>query len=145
MDIIQLVNDSWGWTGINAIELVTENDFGNLIVKDSEDGFWRVCPEDVYCEIIANSIADYNNLIKDEEFLLDWNMTSMISEAIELLGPLKEGYKYHMVMPGVLGGEYNGSNFNTAPLKEIIMFSGELGNKIKDLPDGEQVKFKIIE
>ena len=54
MNIIDEVIESWGWVGIRPAEIVAENDFGNLIIKDAEDNFWRLCPEDVYCEIVAS-------------------------------------------------------------------------------------------
>ena len=145
MNIINEIIASWGWVGVKPTEIVAENEFGNLILKDAEDKFWRLCPEDVYCEVVAESIDDYNKLINDDEFLHDWNMTVMVNEATEILGTLKEGYKYCMVIPGVLNGEYNGTNFKTAPLVEIIRLSGDLGKQIKDLPDGAEIKLKVID
>jgi len=145
MNIISEVKKYWGWVGINPAEIVAENDFGNLIIKDADNKFWRLCPEDVYCEVVAESIDDYNQLINDDDFLNDWNMTVMVDEAVEMLGPLKEDYKYYLVIPGVLNGEYSGTNISTAPFIEIIKLSGDLGKRIKDLPDGAEVKLKVIE
>ena len=144
MNIISEIIESWGWVGINPTEIVAENEFGNLIIKDADNKFWRLCPEDVYCEVVAESIDDYNKLINDHEFLNDWNMTVMVNEATEMLGALKEGYKYYMVIPGILNGEYSGTNIQTAPFVEIISLSGNLGKKIKDLPDGAEVKLEVI-
>ena len=72
MSIVSEVREAWGWTGIDPQEVVVENDFGNLIIRDSANRFWRLCPEDIYCEVIADSIEAYNALINDEEFLGDW-------------------------------------------------------------------------
>jgi len=144
MDILHEIKDAWGWVGIDPQEIVVENEFGNLIVKDSKNRFWRLCPEDVYCEVVAESIEEYNTLIKDEEFLEDWFMSAMVEHAKNTLGKLEPGYKYYMVIPGVLGGEYGGSNVKTAPLHEIIRFSGDLGRQIKDLPDDEQIEIKWV-
>ncbi len=143
--MIDLVNQSWSWTGIEPEEIVDENDFGNLIIKDIHDRFWRICPEDVYCKVIADSIEEYNELIENQEFLNDWNMTTLLNEIIELLGELKPGHKYHMSIPGVVGGEYMATNFKQVPLKEMMLFSGDLGHQIKDLPDGHSIDFRIIE
>lgn len=105
MSILNEIKDAWGWVGIEPQELVIENEFGNLIIKDFSDKFWRLCPEDVYCEIVAESIEEYNALIKNKEFLEDWFMSALVQEAESSLGKLEPGYKYHMVIPGVLGGE----------------------------------------
>ena len=145
MSIIDEVIKSWGWTGIKPVELVAENEFGNLILKDADDKFWRLCPEDVYCEVIADSVESYNKLINTDEFLIDWNMTVMVDEATEMLGPLQDGYKYTLKIPGVLDGEYCGSNLTTATFNEIIQTSGDLGKQIKDLPDGAKVNFTVTD
>ena len=144
MDILKEVKDSWGWIGIDPIEVIAENDFGNLILKDSEAKFWRLCPEDVYCEIIANSVEEYNELVKDLEFNEDWFMESIVAEANKRLGPLKDGYKYYLVIPGILGGEYRGSNIQSVPFHEVIRYSGAIGLQVKDLPDGAEVNLKVF-
>ncbi|MFK5914878.1 MAG: DUF1851 domain-containing protein [Woeseiaceae bacterium] len=145
MNIINEIIASWSWTGIKPTEIVAENEFGNLIIKDADNKFWRLCPEDVYCEVVAESIDDYNTLINDDEFLNDWNMTVMVKEATVMLGALKEGDKYYMVIPGILNGEYSGKNIQMAPFIEIISLSGNLGKEIKDLPDGAKVELKVID
>ena len=145
MNMIEEVKEAWGWVGINPVEIVTENEFGNLIIKDAEDKFWRLCPEEVYCEVIAESIGAYNLLIKDANFLDDWNMAGLLDGAIKKLGPLKEGYKYYLAVPGILDGDYNASNIKTAPLDKIIKWSGDLGLQVKDLPEGAEVDLKEID
>jgi hypothetical protein len=37
MSIVDAINDSWGWNGIDAVEVVAENEFGNLLIKDRTD------------------------------------------------------------------------------------------------------------
>lgn len=145
MNMIDEVKAAWGWVGINPVEIVTENEFGNLIIKDAEDKFWRLCPEEVYCEVVAESVGAYNMLIKDRKFLDDWNMAGLLDSAVKKLGPLKEGYKYYLAVPGILNGDYSASNIKTAPFEKIIKWSGDLGHQVKDLPDGAEVELKVIE
>jgi len=47
MDMISEIIEAWGWVGIRPREILYENEFGNLIIKDVEGKFWRLCPEDV--------------------------------------------------------------------------------------------------
>lgn len=145
MNIIEEVKEAWGWVGINPTEIVTENEFGNLIIKDAENKFWRLCPEEVFCEVIAESVAAYNLLITDAKFVDDWNMSGMVDAAIKSLGSLKEGYKFYLAIPGILNGEYKVSNIKTAPFVKIIKWSGELGYQVKDLQDGSEVELKDID
>ena len=144
MNLLDEIRQAWGWVGIEPEEVVNENEFGNLIVRDAGHQFWRLCPEDVYCEVIAKTIEQYNSVIKEEDFLEDWFMSAMVEQAEQTLGKLEPGYKYHMVIPGVLGGEYGGDNIKIAPLVEIIRFSGGLGKKIKDLPPGSEITLRVV-
>ena len=144
MDILGEVKAFWGWSGVNPVEVVTENEFGNLILKDINNQFWRLCPEDAYCEVIAQSIDEYNELIQREDFLDDWFMTSMVEEAKKKLGELTANRKYYMITPGVLGGEYGGNNIKITTLPKLIRFGGDLGKQIKDQPEGSEVNVELM-
>ena len=143
--ILEIITDAWGWAGLVPEEIVGENEFGNLIVRDVNGVYWRICPEDVYCEIIAKSREELDSLSTDPEFLKDWYMRSLVEIARSKLGDLKDGYKYCLAIPGVLGGSYDGDNINTVPLDELIALSGDIGQQLKDLPDGSQVKLKVVD
>ncbi len=138
MNILEEVKAAWGWSGIEPVELVTENEFGNLILKDAEDKFWRVCPEEITCEVVADSIESYNELIQDEEFNEDWFMADMVAIAEKKLGGLKEGHKFQLVIPGALGGDYDAKNIKSTSFVDLIKSSGELGKKVADLPEGAE-------
>lgn len=145
MSIVEEIKESWGWVGIEPVEVVGENDFGNLMIKDTAGKYWRLCPEDVYCEVVAENREELDALSTDQEFLEDWYMETLVEVAKDNLGPLEESRKFYLVIPGALGGEYGINNIKTAPLVEIIRYSGDVGKQIKDLPDGAQVKLKIID
>ncbi len=145
MSIVKVIEEAWDWVGIEPAEVVGENDFGNLIIKDIHGKFWRLCPEDVYCRVVAENRAELDALSHDQEFLGDWYMSSLVEQAKASLGPLQPGRKYHLVIPGVLGGAYSAENIRTVPQFEQIRFSGDIGRQIQELPDGAQVKLKVIE
>ena len=144
MNLLELVSEYWAWSGISPDELVVSNDFGNLIIKDTDDKFWRLCPEDVYCTVVADSIEAYNKLIEDESFAEDWHMVSMLVEAKKTLGDLNEGERYCLKVPGVLGGDYSGANVIKAPLETIIKSSGKLGKHIADKDEGATIDLEKI-
>ena len=143
--MIDIIKESWGWTGINPVKVVRENEFGNLIIKDSSGKYWRLCPEDIYCTIVANTKQELEALSNDQEFLHDWQMVTLVETAKEKLGPLSEGRKYCLKVPGILGGEYGGNNLATISLAELISASGHIGKQIKDLPDGTEIELKVTE
>jgi hypothetical protein len=145
MSVIEAVRAGWGWSGIDAVEVVDENDFGNLMVKDATGRYWRLCPEDLYCAIVAEDRQALDALSNDQTFLRDWSVSGWVDRAFEMLGVLPEGRKYCLKIPGVFGGEYGGANLATIGLEELVRASGDIARQIKDLPDGAQVQFKVTE
>lgn len=144
MSIIQGITDSWSWVGIEPDEIVGENDFGNLIIKDSFHRYWRLCPEDAYCEVIAQNRVELDELSKDQDFLEDWHMKNLVQQAKEKYGELSENHKYCLVIPGVLGGAYDISNIKIAPLTEIVMLSGDIAKQIQELPEGAEITLNVV-
>ena len=145
MELIAIVEDAWGWAGLKPVQIVGDNDFGNLMVKDKSGRYWRLCPEDLYCKVVANSKAELDRLSQDQEFLHDWNMTELVQQARERFGPLAPGFKYCLKIPGTLGGEYGGDNLATISLGGLVSASGHIAQQIEALPDGAQVKLSIVD
>lgn len=142
-NILDTVKEAWGWTGIQPDEVISDNAFGNLIVKDIKGKYWRICPEDAYCKAVAENQKELKALSSDEEFLEDWNMEALLEKAKAVLGDLTEGNKYCFVIPGVLGGEYGIDNIRKAPLEEVIGISGDIGKQIVNLPEDSKVILKV--
>ena len=144
MSVIEAIRAAWGWTGIEPQEVVGDNDFGNLIVKDVQGRYWRISPEDCHCRVVAHDRAELDGLSTDQDFLRDWYMSALADQAYVKLGVLPDGHRYCLRIPGVLGGEYGGDNLTTAPLADIIRFSGDLARQIDELPDGAAIELKFI-
>lgn len=145
MSILSKIQKHWGWTGLKGIEIVGRNEFGNFLVLDEEQAYWRICPEELSCEIVAKNPRDYLGLVEDENFQADWRMSNLVELAREHLGSLKQGWAYYLVIPGVFGGQYDVSNIRTVPLDELIGLSGDWALAIRDLPDGAQIKLTVID
>lgn len=143
MDILESVIQYWGWTGIKPVKVIAENEFGNIIMQDESEQFWRLCPEDLYCDVIADDKDDYNDLVKDEEFNQDWFMDVIVHKATEKHGALQDGFKFHLLEPGALGGKY--AVFNIKPVEFIqqIKFSGELAQQL-ERSGGKKVNYKPL-
>ena len=142
-EILNAIQEAWGWTGFEPANLLQENDFGNLLIEDQTGVVWRLCPEELTCKSVALTPHDYKNLLRDPEFIEDWEMLKLVELARLKLGSLTVGRKYCLKIPAVLGGTYGSENISTAPLGEIIRFSGDIAKQIKDLPDGATINLKI--
>jgi hypothetical protein len=143
MLLTETIRNAWGWTGIDPLEVIGENDFGNLIVKDVHGQYWRICPEDCYCQVIAENREELDRLSADQDFLRDWHMSSLVDDAFHRLGALPDGRKYCLKIPAVLGGEYGGDNLAMISTEELIRVSGYIAHQIEHLPDGATIKLSI--
>ncbi len=142
--MLDTIRQAWGWIGLEPAEVVASNPFGNLIVRAIDGAFWRICPEELSCNRIAANATELAALFAEEDFQLDWQMSRLVELANHKLGPLPEGTCYCLMRPAVLGGSYDEENFGTISVQELLSFSGDLAEKIKDLPDGATVQFKIV-
>ena len=144
-DLLQDIREEWGWSGIDPAEIVHVNRFGNLVIVDTGNVYWRICPEELSCSIIAEDRAAFNRLWHDDAFQTDWQMSRLAGLAREVHGPLTGGRVYNFLIPAVLGGAYDVQNIRTLSLSEYIAFAGSIAFQIKDLKDGDQVVLSVTD
>ena len=144
MEIIESINTSWSWLKVEATDILDINKFGNILFENKDESIWRICPEELYCKKVANSKTDFLALKNQNEFIEDWEMSKFVQLAETKFGIQKENQVFCLKYQAILGGEYNSENFGTISLKELILFSGDLGFKIKGLKDGQKVKLITI-
>ncbi len=134
MSTVDEINESWGWVGLTAVEVLGENDFGNLIIRDADGKYWRLCPQELCCQTVADDREELDALSYNQQFLQGWYMTELVTLAREKLGPLASGRKYCLKVPSALGGGYGGNNLATVPLLALIRFSGDVAQEIEGFP-----------
>jgi hypothetical protein len=142
--MIETIRKAWGWIGLDPAEVVATNAFGRVIVRATDGRFWRICPEDLSCTVVARSDQEYARLLADDEFLTDWEMTRLVGLARETLGPLAPDRCYCLKTPSIFGGAYDASNMGTISRREVVNFSGDMAEQIKDFPDGAKVRIKVV-
>ncbi len=135
-----VISHNWGWLGLEALEIINDNDFGNVIFVDSARRFWRICPEELSCEMIAESRASYDSLMGEDEFRQDWLMAGLVEQAQARYGKQPEGSCFCLKRPAVFGGEYAIENIGTVSRRELVAFAGDVARQLKDVSDGEKVE-----
>jgi hypothetical protein len=142
--MLATIRKAWGWTGLDAAEVVVMNAFGNVIVRATDGVYWRICPENWSCHQVARNAEEFAALFSEEEFRTDWEMSRLVEVARENLGSLNDGQCYCLKVPSVIGGDYKTTNLGTISLDKLIAFSGDMAEQIKDVPDGGQVEIDIV-
>jgi hypothetical protein len=141
--MLKTIRDSWGWTGLEPAAVIASNDFGNVVVKAADGAYWRICPEALTCELIAQSDSEFGTVWASNDFQRDWQMTRLVEIASATLGQVDAERCYCLKVPSVLGGEYDAKNLGTIFLLELLSFSGFVAQQINDLPDGATAQFRL--
>jgi len=141
MELIEIVKDAWGFTGLIPVRVIDVNAFGNLLVEDADGRTWRICPEELSCKIAATTPQEIEKIRSSD----DWSMGRLVDLATAAHGRPVEGRCFCLKIPAVLGGKYDVSNIGTVTIAELIAFSGDLASQIKDLPDGAPITFKFLD
>ena len=141
--LLEIIADEWGWLDFIPQKIIAINQFGNVIFQTQDQKYWRICPEELACELIATSDISYCQLWSDPEFILDWQMQALVDLAETKFSNLAKGRCYCLKMPAPLGGKYDLDNLGEISLNEVIAFSGSLAKQIKDFPDGTKIKLTI--
>lgn len=145
MNLLDIIRAEWSFAGLDAAEVIDANPFGNVLVRDTRGQYWRICPEELSCELVARSIKECEQLRSSAEFQEDWAMQTLVDLARYTLGPPGEGRCYCLKIPAVLGGAYDRTNLGTTTLSELIAAAGDMARQIKDLPDGATIKLSVVE
>jgi len=135
----QAITEGWGWAVRSPVTIIIINDFGNVVVQDSAERYFRITLEDLSCCLFASTSSQLASAMKSLEFQRDWAMQPLRAMAEEAHGALESGQCYHLIMPSVLGGPYSIENVRRISLIEHLAASGVLARQIHELPDGSKV------
>src|SRR5262245_9417221 len=86
LQVLTTIRDAWRWTGLDPAQVVAVNAFGNVIVRAVDGTFWRICPEELSCKVIAGDAESYAALFEDGEFRIEWQMHRLVELAAAKLG-----------------------------------------------------------
>ncbi len=142
--LLEKINEAWNWTDVSGVKIERTNDFGNIIIRSAKGKYFRICPEELSYEPVADSEEEYFNLISGTEFCTDWEMENLVKLATEKLGELSKGEKFCLKIPAVIGGEYSKQNIGKISFEELISVSGNLAFQIRDFEEGQKIDLKIV-
>ncbi len=143
-ELLQAIAAGWGWQIGRPVELIDHNAFGNVIIRNDSDLYFRIIPEDLQCDLLGTTPEELAAERAKPKFKEDWEMSPLVEAAERALGKLAEGECYYLVIPGPLGGEYAVSNIKKIPMRQLLDFTGFIAHEIKDLPDGTKVKLNWV-
>ena len=136
---------SWRWKVGGVAEVVALSLSGDIFYKDSSNHVYWLDTGAGTTERIASSESGFLALLGNPERAADLLLQPVVEAFFRTSGPLPFGKCLGYKMLPIFGGDYAGENRVPLPASEHFMFTGEVHQQIKDLPDGGQVKFKVVD
>jgi hypothetical protein len=119
--------------------------FGNVIFTDEDGQYWRICPEELSCEVVVTNAEEFEKLQNTNGYVEDWTMQALVERVQPTLGLLTAERCYCLKIPAALGGAYALDNVGTIDRAELISASGHIANQVDGLPDGTPIRLRVID
>lgn len=102
-----------------------------------------VFAQKTFADKVADNLTGWETVSNSPDFCLDWQTDSWVAAARAKLGSPALDQCYGFKIWPALNHDYSAENMVIQKLAEWLSASGDIGNRIKDLPDGTQVRLII--
>ena len=136
---------SWRWKVGRHANVVALSLSGDAFFRD-EDG--RVHWLDTGAGTVEHVASDEDwfwAVLTDPERAGELLLQPVVESFLETRGSFPVGKCLGYLKLPVFGGEYAGTNRVLLPVAEHFLFTGELHERIRDLPDGSQVRVTVVD
>ena len=144
MTLVEVVNEAWGWTGLTATRIVAQSPMGHLVLSDTEDGFFYLDPDGMAVIPLGHEAEAKAHLASAEAKEL-WSGGALVAEAQKRFGEPPDGSVFTIKPHAMIEGRYEPESLCVMPLDELIRFTGDVAQQIKDLPDGSQIQIEVTD
>jgi hypothetical protein len=135
----------WGWLLPPEVTVWLVNRFGDLFIVFEDGAVQRLDVALGLLKVVATNRDEFCHRIDTPRVADDWLMIPLVDALVESGVTLGPGQCYGFRTPPVLGGEYVIANIVPIPATEYISYCGDLHHQIKNLPDGAQVRIRVID
>jgi hypothetical protein len=144
VSLVKAVNEGWGWTGLTAARVLAQSPMGHLVLSDAEDKFFYLDPDGMAIIPLGTEAEAKAHLASDEAKEL-WSGGALVAEGYKRFGNPPEGSVFTIKPHAMIEGRYEPESLCVMPLDELIRFTGDVAQQIKDLPDGSQIQIEMTD
>ncbi len=134
----------WSWLLPTTLTPWIVNRLGDIVVVNEDN---TVSFFDIGCgklKPIADSKDHLSRLLDEDDNANQWLAIPLIDRLVDSGLVLKPQSVYGFKILPILDGSYEVDNFYVASIAEYYPFMGDIHGQIKDVPDGTQVRLKVI-
>jgi hypothetical protein len=130
----------WSWLiGENKLPVLATA-MGDVFVQDVNSSVVSfLCTAQGILTDIASSGEEFQNLLAQKEFILEYIPVQVIGELRASGNNLEPNKVYSFKKPPVLGGEFSLDNLEQTDFCVHLSFAGQIFNKLKDVPEGSKI------
>jgi hypothetical protein len=137
--------ENWLWLipGFNQILLISK--MGDMFLSANNGNIYWLATDDGSLTKIANSKAEFEEMLTDEANIDNWFLPLLISELAAANKYLVKNEVYSFKKLPIIGGDYSVENLDPTDVNVHFTLTGVLYQQIKDLPDRTKVQIKLID
>jgi len=140
LDIETLLSD-WEWLIGKEKFAVLVTAMGDAFIEDINNGKIHLLDVDE-AELIevASSIEDFQKLLEDKDFVLNYFPVTFIGDILETGLKLKEGEVYSLKTPTVLSGTYELDNIESVNAEVHFSIAGQIHQQVQDISENTLIE-----
>jgi hypothetical protein len=133
----------WSWLVPTDLQAICATRLGDAFLLDPHGSIWWLDVGGSKLELVGSQ-SDWESKLRQPKHLDHWSgrvLVEKLKAAGMALAP-QQCYTYwtHPIM----GGAYDAANFKVVPVQTHFDIWGPLLERVKDLPDGTNVTFKVV-
>jgi hypothetical protein len=134
----------WRWLIGDSAQPILISSVGDAFIQDETGKILWLDTGGGEITEVASSYEVFQAELKDEEKVNEWFLAPIVAElkGLNIFLERRQCYSYKQLP--IVGGQYEASNFQPADLSFHFAATGQLCFLLKDIPDGTQIKFTVI-
>ena len=138
--------DTWRWLLPSDFKPFVMTAFGDCILVAPDGRIHMLDLVEGRIKPLAASATEFNHAIdNDPDKRNEWLMERLVIDQADRGIRLNTGQCFGFKIPPVVGGEFDAKNIVPYEIVAYVRFAGDFHEQFKDLPDGSQIEFRIVD
>jgi hypothetical protein len=133
----------WQWLLTDMKAVSTISVLGDIFLVGTDNAVYWLQTDSGHLTRTADTMLQFEEFLGDDEKIDNWFLPSLVEQLLAAGKNLKENEVYSYKKLPVIGGEYSIDNIEPTDMSVHFAVSGQICERIKDLPDGTKVNIKF--
>ncbi len=131
-NLLQCVEESWGWALPALVDLWAMNWFGDLLVECANATVWRIRPEALTAQHVTRVAEGLGPRGRDVTFRKEWEVADWVETARAKLGDPGVGQCFAFGTLPTTGDRHGSENLVVRPIRQWLSESGDRARRLSD-------------